>query len=158
MDILNHAKTVAANIIANQNGTMPQSVDIKNISIPVRKKTKTVGPDTQIKVAVGQPAVIISEDNSGGIEEFVVISPNSGFSIYIESNDNNVKLDKTWAELSAVGAQAHDISAFTAADGKYVLNVKNYRWQKDMLLMLRSTGDSILFDQVYANWYIYGEE
>jgi len=163
MKLIEHAKEMAATIIANQNttstvkGKNAKKVDITNFSKSLRKKTKTVGPDNQIRVGLKSPAIIINERSSGSIEEFVAISPNSNFSIFIQSNGGRVKLNKTWAELSTLSAQAFDIVAFQDASGKYVLNVKKYRWQEDMVLKLMSTSGSFLFDEVYANWYVYGE-
>lgn len=156
MTIMRYAKEVASAIIANQNGTLPQSIKVISTSPVIRKKTKTVGPTTEIQVNVNSPARIIEEDKPGGIEELVVISPSNNFGVIIESN-GKVKLNKTWSSLTALGAQAHDISAFTDADDNYILNIKDYRWQQDIILTLRSTSGSFLFDQVYANWYVYEE-
>jgi len=163
MKLIEHAKEMAATIIANQNKLIvtkegvAEKVGVTNFSKTLRKKTKTVGPDNQIRVSIKSPAMIINETNSGSIEEFVVISPNNNFAIFIQSNGGRVKLDKTWTELSGISAQAHDIAAFEDASGNYVLNIKKYRWQEDMVLKLRSTSGSFLFDEVYANWYVYGE-
>lgn len=151
---MSHAKSMAAAIIANQNETPHKKGNLESVT---RKKTKTVGPDTQIRVSVNNPARIIDEDNPGGIEELVVISPSSNFAIIIESG-GQIKLNKTWTELSGISAQAQDIAAFMDADGNYVLNIRDYRWQQDILLTLRSTSGNFLFNQVYANWYIYGED
>lgn len=156
MSIIDHAKSVAANIIANQNGTLPQSITIKEVIPPIRKKTKTMGPDTQIYVSPTNPATIISEDNPGGLNELVVISPSPNFSIYIVSN-GQVKLDKTYTELSSISKQAEDIAAFRDISGNYILNIKDYVWQGDLILILRSTSGNFIFDQVYANYYVYGE-
>ena len=163
MKLIEHAKEMAATIIANQNKTVSvkdnnaSRVDVVDFSKSLRKKTKTVGPDTQIRVGIRSPAVIINETSSGSIEEFVAISPNNNFAVFIQSNGGRVKLDKTWAELSGISAQAFDIAAFEDASGNYVLNIKKYRWQEEMILKLRSTSGSFLFNEVYANWYVYGE-
>jgi len=85
-----------------------------------------------------------------------VISPNPDFAVFIQSNGGKVKLEKTWTELSAISEQAKDIAAFQAADSTYVLNIKDYSWQVDMILMLRSTIGGFKFNQVYANWFVYG--
>jgi hypothetical protein len=156
MTIIGHAKDMAAAIIANQDGMMPQSIRLQEASRSIRKRTKTIGPTTQIRVTTNSPATIISESFSGGIEEFVVISPVSDFAVFIVSN-GETKLDKTWIELSAISAQASDIGAFRDADENYILNIKNYRWQHDITVSLRSTSGNFLFNQVYANWYVHGE-
>lgn len=163
MKLIEHAKEMAATIIANQNKQIvtkdgvAEKVGLTEYSKTLRKKTKTVGPDNQIRVSIKSPAIIINERNSGSIEEFVVISSTSDFAIFIQSNGGRVKLDKSWSQLSGISAQAHDIAAFQDASGKYILNIKKYRWQEDMILKLRSTSGSFLFDEVYANWYVYGE-
>ena len=76
VDLMTHAKEMAAAIISSQNevnNDIPgKVVDVKRT---FRKKTRTIGPDTQIRVDVNSPARIISEKNSGGIEEFLAISP-----------------------------------------------------------------------------------
>jgi len=157
MDIMRHAKDMATSIIANQTETTQKIEEgrLDSVARTVRKKTRTIGPTTQIKVGVHNPAIIINEKEPGGIEELVVISPSKNFSVIIESG-GTTKLNKTWTQLSGISAQAIDIAAFTDPDGSYILNIKDYRWQENITLTLKSTSGSILFSQVYANWYAYG--
>lgn len=162
MSIMRHAKEMASAIITKQRETMEELKTKQEIITekPVIKrrtrKTKTVGPDTEIRIGVSSPAVIIDEEGSGGIEELVVISPNQNFSILLQSNGGNTKLEKTWTELSAVSEQAKDIAAFIDVNGNYILNIMDYKWQADLLLVLNSTSGSYKLNQVYANWYVYG--
>ena len=153
---MRHAKEMAASIISNQNVSMPKSIQVKEVVRKERKRTETIGPDTHIQVSITRPAVIIREFNTGGIEELVVISPTSNFSILIES-DNYTKLEKTYAELASISGQAKDIVAFENTDGNYILNITDYKWQNDIKLSLCSTSGTFVFNQVYANWYVYGE-
>jgi len=160
VDIMTHAKEMAAAIISKQNGTYNDNNSNDNLidaKRTFRKKTRTIGPDTQIRVGINNPATIISETNSGGIEEFLAISPDNHFYVTIQSNGGKTKLNQTWTQLSAISSQASDIGAFQDADGNYILNIKNYRWQEDMVVILGSTSGSFLFNQVYANWYVFGE-
>lgn len=153
--MLQHAMDVASSIIANQKGHQNYAREITPVPVPViqKKYTKTEGPTNQIVVSPTNPARIINEIGPGGIEELIVISPSSNFAVNIEA-DGELKLDKTFSELSAI-TLAEDIKAFVDADGNYVFNIKHYIWQHDFVFTLKSTSGRFLFNQVYANYYIY---
>lgn len=149
MVTIEHAMDVAKQIIANQK---PKEIDLEE-TITVKKYTKTEGPTTQILVTPTNPARIINEIGDGGIVEFIAISPSENYSVEIESNGETI-LNHNFNQLNAINL-AGDIKAFVDAEGNYVLNIKNYSWEKDFILTLRSTSGSFKFNQVYVNYYVY---
>lgn len=149
---MGHARDIASAIIAKQ-----ETVQIKE-SQPVlfKKKMKILEPDTEIIVSPASPATILEEnDSSGGIDEIVVISPNTDFAVTVES-DGRTLLDKTYAEISALSQQGKYLTAFQDRDGSYVLNIGEFMtWSNSIKVVLKSTSGQFKFNQVYAKYYIY---
>jgi len=160
---MNHAMDIASSIIANQKlkETMqPLQLVQKEANIPVvpRKQSKIFGPDTQILIASNQAFNLISEMGvPGGIDEIVIKSTDTNFAIEIQI-DGKIAFDKTYDELANVSRQSDYISAYTDKYGVETLRIGEVTtWNKSVKVIIKSTGSTIHFNQIYAKHHIYGE-
>lgn len=113
---------------------------------------------TNISVGAGQNYQFLSHGYPGYLDECLVISPSTSFSVAVTIDDTEF-FNKTYAEYCSITQPIQCIGAFQERDedgnplSKYVVHIKNLVFKESIVISVRNNGaGSIVFHNLFAKY------
>lgn len=113
---------------------------------------------TDISVEAGQTYEFLSHGYPGYLDECLVISPSTNFSVVVTIDDAEF-FNKTYAQYRNVTQTLRCISAFQERDedgnplSKYTVHIKNLVFKESIVISVRNNGGSpVTFHNLFAKY------
>ena len=95
---------------------------------------------------IGAVDILDISNANGIVEEFLIKSPSSDFSIILKVDDTE-EYQRTWTELSALSDDVNSVTA-SLQDGSYILNMGDIHFNTHVKITV--SGRGIKFNRLYA--------
>lgn len=113
---------------------------------------------TNKSIGAGETYQFISFEELGLIEECLILSPSTNFSVIVNV-DGEETLNKTYTQYTNITQIIKDISAFEERDsdgnplGKYIVHLVNINFKNSITIQVKNnSGSSITFDNLFCKY------
>lgn len=134
---------------AESKGDTTRTPRRQNISKDARSATgmqSKVVDRANYSLLIGAMDLLDISDANGIVEEFLIKSPSSDFSIILKVDDTE-EYQRTWTELSALSDDVNSVTA-SLQDGSYILNMGDIHFNDHVKITV--SGRGITFNRLYA--------